>query len=257
MTKHLTPEPSASLNDELKLMAEPKAADAHATNSNQASIANPMAAMEMLGTPLQFDAVIDEHLVREYLLDNPDFFNRYPELLLSLQLPHQERGTVSLVERRQEVLRQRVSQLEEEITSLMVCAQENEKIFHFNNDLSHKLLSCEDLGELRQVLSEGLKHHYGFSHVRLITVHDIDSELANIWRHRISLGHYFGRLTQSESKRLFGGEVGSVALTKLSDENGQVIFAVASPDATHFHPGMDNLFFDQLRRLLDHMLPKF
>ncbi|WP_404948389.1 DUF484 family protein [Shewanella sp. SR44-3] len=216
-----------------------------------------MAAMEMLGTPLQFDAAIDEHIIREYLLDNPDFFNRYPELLLSLKLPHQERGTVSLVERRQEVLRQRVTQLEEEITSLMVAASENEKIFHFNNDLSHSLLACEDLGELRQVLSEGLKQRYGFSHVRLITVHDIDSELANIWRHRISLGHYFGRLTQSESKRLFGGEVGSVALTKLSDEHGQVIFAVASPDSTHFHPEMDNLFFDQLRRLLDHMLPKF
>jgi uncharacterized protein YigA (DUF484 family) len=242
MTTQLTPEPTIAL------------ASSTAHPEPQLSQAK---ALDMLGTALNIDAAFDEQIIREYLLDNPDFFNRYPELLLSLNIPHHERGVISLVERRQEVLRQRVAQLEEEITALLGVASANEKIFHFNNDLSHDLLACDDLGELRQVLSEGLKNHYGFSHVRLITVHDIDSELANIWRHRISLGHYFGRLTQSESKRLFGGEVGSVALTKLSDENGQVIFAVASPDPAHFHPDMDNLFFDQLRRLLDHMLPKF
>ncbi|GGB71061.1 DUF484 family protein [Shewanella inventionis] len=198
----------------------------------------------------------DELLIREYLLDNPDFFNRYPELLVAMRLPHAERGAVSLVERRQELLRQRVSELEEEITSLMKIASYNERIFNFNNDLSFKLLACKDLGELRQLLSEGLKGEFGFSHVRLITVHDIDSELANIWRHRLQGGYYFGRLTQSESLRLFGSEVGSVALTKLSDENGQVIFAIASKEPTHFHPDMDSLLFSQLRHLLDHILPQ-
>ncbi len=211
-----------------------------------------------LGTDIVMeDLPLDELMIREYLLDNPEFFNRYPELLLAMRLSHHERGSVSLIERRQEMLRGRVTQLEEEITSLMKIATENEKIFRFNSDLSMKILKCEDLGELRQVLSEKLKTEFGFTHVRLITVHDIDSELANIWRQRIQQGFYFGRLTQSESKRLFGTEVGSVALTKLSDENGQVIFGVASADAAHFHPDMDHLFFQQIRDLLDHMLPKF
>jgi len=202
-------------------------------------------------------APFDETVIREYLLDNPDFFNRYPELLIAMRVPHAERGAVSLVERRQELLRQRISQLEEEITSLMNIATHNERILKFNTELSFKLLKCNDLGDLRQVLSADLKREFGFSHVRLITVHDIDSELAKIWRHRVGTGYYFGRLTQSESKRLFGSEVGSVALTKLSDENGQVIFAIASKNPTHFHPDMDSLLFSQLRRLLDHMLPQF
>ncbi len=60
----------------------------------------------------------------------------------------------------------------------------------------------------------------------------------------------------SESKRLFGSEVGSVALSRLSEECGQVIFAIASQDAMHFHPEMDNLLLDQLKQLLDHLLPK-
>ncbi|ABZ78451.1 protein of unknown function DUF484 [Shewanella halifaxensis HAW-EB4] len=198
----------------------------------------------------------DEILIREYLLDNPEFFSRYPELLLAMRIPHAERGAVSLVERKQEMLRQRVAQLEEEITALLAMASRNEQIYMFNSALSMQLLKCEDMGELRQVLSNGLKEQFQFSHVRLITVHDIDSELSQIWSKRLSSGYYFGRLTNEESKRLFGGEVGSVALSRLSKECGQVIFAIASQDPMHFHPEMDHLLLSQLKQLLDHQLTK-
>ncbi|KIO35917.1 DUF484 family protein [Shewanella sp. cp20] len=198
----------------------------------------------------------DEVLIREYLLDNPDFFARYPELLLAMRIPHEQRGAVSLVERRQEMLRARVTQLEEEITSLLAMASRNEQIYMFNTALSLKLLQAEDLGDLRQILSSELQQQFQFTHVRLITVHDIDSELSNIWSERLKQGYYFGRLTQTESKRLFGCEVGSVALSRLSQQCGQVIFAIASQDPMHFHPEMDNLLLDQLKQLLDHLLPK-
>lgn len=203
-------------------------------------------------TPLPFDEI----LIREYLLDNPDFFSRYPELLLAMRIPHAQRGAVSLVERRQEMLRSRVAQLEEEITSLLTMASRNEQIYMFNTALSLKLLQAADLGELRQVLSNELQQQFQFTHVRLITVHDIDSELSHIWSNRLKQGYYFGRLTQTESKRLFGSEVGSVALSRLSKQCGQVIFAIASADPVHFHPEMDNLLLDQLKQLLDHLLPK-
>lgn len=201
----------------------------------------------------QTDVPFDELIIREYLLDNPDFFNRYPELLLAMRLPHMERGAISLVERRQEMLRQRVSQLEEEITSLLTMAARNEKIYQFNTELSFLLLNCADLVSLKEVLADSLKLQFNFSHVRLISV--LDTDMKAIWDQRLHKGHYFGRLTQQEAKRLFGSEVGSVALTKLSEDN-PVIFAIASQDATHFHPDMDNMLLEQLRRLLAHMLAK-
>lgn len=201
----------------------------------------------------QTDVPFDELIIREYLLDNPDFFNRYPELLLAMRLPHMERGAISLVERRQEMLRQRVSQLEEEITSLLTMAARNEKIYQFNTELSFQLLNCADLVSLKEVLADSLKLQFNFSHVRLISV--LDTDMKAIWDQRLHKGHYFGRLTQQEAKRLFGNEVGSVALTKLSEDN-PVIFAIASQDATHFHPDMDNMLLEQLRRLLAHMLAK-
>ena len=202
------------------------------------------------------DVPFDEVLIREYLLDNPDFFARYPELLLAMRIPHAERGAVSLVERKQEMLRSRVTQLEEEITSLLSMASRNEAIYLFNTELSLKLLEAQDLGELRQTLSASLKQQFGFTHVRLITVHDIDSDLSRIWSERLRMGYYFGRLTQGEAKRLFGTDVGSVALSRLSNDCGQVIFAIASQDPSHFHPEMDHLLLDQIKQLLDHLLPK-
>ena len=201
----------------------------------------------------QTNVPFDELIIREYLLDNPSFFNRYPELLLAMRLPHMERGAISLVERRQEMLRQRVSQLEEEITSLLTMATRNEKIYQFNTELSFKLLNCADLISLKEVLADSLKMQFNFSHVRLISV--LDADMKAIWDQRLHKGHYFGRLTQQEAKRLFGSEVGSVALTRLSEDN-PVIFAIASQDATHFHPDMDNMLLEQLRRLLAHMLAK-
>ncbi|GGI88190.1 DUF484 family protein [Shewanella gelidii] len=207
-------------------------------------------------TKSRVEAPFDELIIREYLLDNPEFFCRYPELVLAMRLPHPERGTVSLVEKRQEQLRSRVQQLEEEITALMGAAYRNEQIYMFNTELSFKLLECKTLAELRDVLSTDLKKQFNFSHVRLITAHDIDNELSSIWQQRFVQEHYFGRLTQKESQRLFGSEVGSVALTKLSNLDNKVIFAIASPDAAHFHPEMDHLLLDQLRRLLEHLLPQ-
>lgn len=203
----------------------------------------------------QINLPFDEQIIREYLLDNPDFFNRYPELLLAMRLPHTERGAISLVERRQELLRQRVSVLEEEITSLLSMAARNEKIYLFNTELSFKLLNCADLISLKEVLADNLKQQFNFSHVRLISVLDAGADMKAIWEQRLRKGHYFGRLTQQEAKRLFGAEVGSVALVKLV-EDIPVIFAIASQDATHFHPDMDNMLLEQLRRLLAHMLAK-
>ncbi|NRD75741.1 DUF484 family protein [Shewanella sp. VB17] len=202
-------------------------------------------------------APFDESIIREFLLDNPDFFNRYPELLLAMRIPHAERGVVSLVERKQEIYRNRVQQLEEEITSLLGMASRNEMIYMFNTALSLKLLKCEDLRELRQELEVGLKSQFHFSHVRLIAVNDLDSKLSQFWSKRLYNGYYFGRLTIEESTKLFGVEVGSVALSRLSAQCGKMIFAIASQDAMHFHPEMDHLLLDQLKQLLDHLLLKF
>ncbi|RLV60279.1 DUF484 family protein [Parashewanella curva] len=204
-------------------------------------------------------AELDEQLVYEYLSDHPDFFNRYPNLLHTLKLPHQQRGTVSIVERQQETLRQRVVQLEEEITALMSAATNNERIFRFNSQLVLDLYKCDDFDTLKQTLSTALKSEFGFSNVRLIAVQDIDTEMMTLWNKRMHSGYYLGRLTQTESQKLFGSQVGSVALSKLTPKSGcdKVILAIASPNAAHFTPDMDTLFLEQLKTIITLKLSSF
>ncbi len=201
----------------------------------------------------------DSQLIYEYLTDNPGFFEQYPTLLTNLRLPHQQRGTVSIVERQQEALRTRVIQLEEEITALMSVASQNERILHFNTELAFQLMQCEDFDSLRRLLADELKNEFGFTNVRLITVHNIDDKIMNIWEKRMVNGFYLGRLTQGESQRLFGSQVGSVALSRLTPatECSRIILAVASPNAAHFQPEMDTLFLQQLCKLLNFKLSQF
>ena len=48
--------------------------------------------------------------VAEYLSDNTEFFVEYPELTAELIIPHQQRGSVSLVELQAEQLRSQLHQ---------------------------------------------------------------------------------------------------------------------------------------------------
>lgn len=98
--------------------------------------------------------VVDDSLIADYLQENPDFFERHPELLQVMRLRHQERGAVSLVERQQTVLRQRIAQMEDEITELMITARRNEELFTYYSELYVNLLKCHSLSEVMDCLEE-------------------------------------------------------------------------------------------------------
>ncbi|GAA4878634.1 DUF484 family protein [Ferrimonas pelagia] len=199
---------------------------------------------------------VDPLLVREYLLDHPEFFARYPELLLSLQIPHQDRGAVSLVERQQSMLRERIGQLEEEITSLLSVAARNEEIYRFYSELLFDLLALDDLEQVQRELAARLRAQFRFTRVRLIAADrpgqfELEA-IAPILRHRLDgRGYYLGRLPAVEARLLVGIETGSVALIGLGRPNAWVgVLAIASHDPSHFVPEMGTMLLDQLKQLL-------
>ena len=65
-------------------------------------------------TTLQFDTDFPEvgeltaEQVSQYLVENPDFFIQHPSILEALQIPHLQKGSVSLVELQSEQLRKKV-----------------------------------------------------------------------------------------------------------------------------------------------------
>src|SRR5690554_4242512 len=211
--------------------------------------------------------IVDDTLIAEYLEENTDFFERHPQLLQQLSLRHQERGTVSLVERQQQVLRQRIIQLEEEITDLMVHARRNEELFRVYSELYVELLACTDLATVMDALQNTFAEQLNMPALSL-KFFDSPIELDEQFTfaadtHKMLLSKrfqnsavYLGRLTAEEKKLLFPNEaINSVALLLLGKKGELGMLAIGNHDAGHFEPAMDTLLVRQLQALLSRILP--
>ena len=208
---------------------------------------------------------LSDEVVSNYLLDNPDFFNRVPQLLTSLRVADQHRGVVSLVERQQQLLRNKVHALEEEITQLMSVANHNEQLFMLYSDLYLRLIDCQSASELLDCLHQATTELLSLSEFKLwlgddhplthhsIITKDCGGSIQNRWS---KYDYYFGRLQQSEQTLIFDGQIkGSVVLIKLLHHDKVLGFlAISSDDAEHFDPRMDTLLLGQFRKLVAKLL---
>ena len=211
------------------------------------------------------ELILSDEIVVSYLQDNPEIFARHPELLTSLRLTDHQRGTVSLVERQQQQLRQKVHALEDEITQLMSIANNNEQLFSLYSDLYLRLLDCTSAGELLDCLFQAITELLSLSSFKLwltesvdIEHHSlIDNDCGGIIQNRLTKDdYYFGRLQQSEQQLVFSKVTeGSVVLVKLEFNNKVLGFlAISSQDAEHFDPRMDTLLLSQFKRLIAKLL---
>jgi uncharacterized protein YigA (DUF484 family) len=216
--------------------------------------------------PIQLDELnLTDDLIVDYLHDNPEFFNRNPELINSLRLADQNRGTVSLVERQQSQQRQKIHGLEEEITQLMAIANQNEQLFALYSDLYLRLLDCSSADELLDCLYQATTELLSLSGLKVwlkentVVEHSsiVKNDCAGVMNNRLSKDdYYFGRLQKSEQELIFSQhQEGSVVLIKLNHINDDIGFiAISSADADHFDPRMDTLLLSQFRKLVAKLL---
>ena len=208
---------------------------------------------------------INDELVVNHLADNPHFFTQHPQLLNSLRLHDEQRGTISLVERQQQQLRQKIHGLEEEITQLMSVASQNEQLFGLYSDLYLYLLDCNSADELLDCLHKTITELLSLSGLALWLVDSVENnhhslsqnDCAGVMQNRLTKeDYYFGRLQQSEQQLIFSGvHSGSVVLVKLVHEGRDMGFlAISSQDADHFDPRMDTLLLSQFRKLIAKLL---
>ncbi|NMP30719.1 DUF484 family protein [Thalassotalea sp. M1531] len=216
--------------------------------------------------PMQADDLpLTDELVASYLEDNPEFFSRNPHLVTGLRLQDSQRGTVSLVERQQQQLRQKVQGLEEEITHLMSVANHNENLFKLYSDLYLQLIDSEDSTQLLDIIQRATLELLSLSALKLWLVpefsiaHDCitSNDCQTIVDTRLAKeDYYFGRLQQSDQQQIFGDvNTGSVVLIKLAHHEQLIGFmAISSSDADHFDPRMDTLLLSQFQKLVAKLL---
>jgi len=220
------------------------------------------------------DLPLSDEMVSVFLQENPDFFNRNPELLSSLRITNNQRGVVSLVERQQQNLRDKMHVLEEEITHLLAVANNNEQLFTVYSDLYLQLIECKSLEQLLTCLHQTTTKLLSLADFKVWFSQPISSDhnaiiktdCHDILQNRLSdCDYYFGRMQKSELALLFhdneifaSSGTGSAVLVRL-ENNGETIgfIAISSQDAEHFDPRMDTLLLGQFRKLVAKLIAQF
>ncbi|WP_105902984.1 DUF484 family protein [Vibrio gangliei] len=207
--------------------------------------------------------------VAEYLKDHPDFFIQRPELVERLAFSHHQQGAVSLVEIQMRRQRQRIEELEEEITHMMSLAAKNDRTFHQLMELQQSVLASQSLTSLIQQVEHYSRQIGLSSHLLLLEHQHSDWALSRETLKRFMTNHlngksaYLGRLNRQDRHALFGGdrfsnnelsELGSYVILPLNPSNPIGLLAFSSQEGGHFQPEMDTLFLRHLASVVTFMV---
>lgn len=209
-----------------------------------------------------------EDVVVDYLQNHPDFLERRPDVLESLQFNHQSGSAVSLIERQVEQLRATNAEMEKRLATLLHVAAENEQLITRLHRLTIELMPVAERGEFFTRLGNRLLNDFNADILQICLfdpelaaeagedVVAIDADDPEVEGFRPLLdkdGATCGRLNESKMAFLFGSKarwVQSVALVPLGDNGSLGLMAIGSSDQNRFYPGMGTLFLDLLAEVI-------
>lgn len=210
--------------------------------------------------------------VAAYLLANPDFFVDRDRLLLKIQVPHKSKGTISLVEKQLDVIRDRQKKTRRQLKEFVENAERNKEIFDKSRKLILSMMAAKQSSEFFAALEKGLKRDFGCKANSLMVFGK--PKQINHFTSRIpaeSARKYVGALMQSkvptlgtlrprEQDFLFRDQsekVKSAAVLTIRDKNKHLgMLAIGSSDMEYFTPDMDTLFINFIAETLGKLLPQ-
>ena len=88
--------------------------------------------------------------VTDFLLFNPDFLSKNPEILNSIEVIHETGGAVSLIQRQVEILRENYNSTTNNLLDLLSIAKTNEEIFSQTKELILDLIEANSIVEIAE-----------------------------------------------------------------------------------------------------------
>ena len=201
-----------------------------------------------------------------FLAEHPDFFDRHPEVLASLAIPHPQNGqAVSLVERQTLMLRDRIRSLEMRLAELLRNGEENDAIADRLVQWARALLAQSDPAQLPNTLLGELMKQFNvpFGALRLWSVAPAYAGLD--WAAPAS--DDIVRLASSMQAPFCGSNVGFEAAGWMSADPGDIkslsmlplrvgaetsafgMLALGSPDPERFQITMGTAFLSRIGEL--------
>ena len=215
-------------------------------------------------------AETEEESITSYLQRHPDFFERHQAVLARLRLPHARGGsTISLVERQIEVLREKLTGVENKLAELVRVARANDAISERLHRFTRRLLGAVPGEEAVARIEAGLREDFDAFQAALILIGEPSAPAASprfvrtlpatdpnlkSFESLFSSGKpRCGQARDSQREFLFGPdglEMASVALVPLGDKGSVGLLALGSTDRDRFHPAMSTEFLARMAELI-------
>ena len=213
----------------------------------------------------------DDEQVAAYLLRNPEFFQRQPEVVAELRIPHVRGKAVSLVERQLEVLRSKVTQLQSDLDGYVFNGYANDRLLDSTRKLTLALLDVQELSQLVQCVEHVVCTEFEIPFVSFILLSEhgqsagrvespqrlrqqvpgvlVEETICGAWREE-ELTFLFGQTAAAR--------VRSAAIAPLK-QGGRTLglLALGSKMTSDYDSDTGTLFIDYIAELLAHLLGRF
>jgi uncharacterized protein YigA (DUF484 family) len=214
----------------------------------------------------------NENTVSAYLRENPQFFERHPELLAEIYLPSPHgHGTISLAERQQLAQRDKIRVLEAKLSELLHFGEQNDATSDKIHRLSLGLLATPSFDIMMQLLNHSLredflvpyfgmqlwatpKHSEDAGHAAF---KEIGTDYHN-WAQSLSTP-YCGHQPELPVNSWFGENAApkSFAIISLKGEQVFGLLALASDDERRFYAEMGTLYLKRIGELISAALLRY
>jgi len=207
---------------------------------------------------------VAKETVAEYLAAHPTFFERHPDLVAELRIPHTTGQAVSLIEHQVGVLRDQLWTERQRLAQLLVRARDFEALSARLHDLSLRLIAAQDLEQVETLLRETLCWQFDAETVilKLFPLEsdapaDADPQVTAFTRF-LDQERSLGGPPDPEHKGILFGEhgetIGSAALIPIRTDNRSGVLAIGSRDRGRFVTDMSTALLDRLGEIVSQKL---
>ncbi len=208
--------------------------------------------------------------IKNYLKDNPEFFEQNAAFLADIHLPSPHGGgTISLAERQQLAQRDKINALEERFAELVLNAQDNDAIANKIHAFNVELHRGKSFDEIEQLISDLLPEHFNLTDTCLrlwaeprdatISANLVFSSVgddAKTWVEALKTP-YCGKPPAIVADDWFIDPAASVAIVPLQLADKIGFLALASDDENRFFSEMGTDFLSKIGEILSAALSRY
>lgn len=220
--------------------------------------------------PARAPAPLTEEEVAGFLKNDIDFFSRHLPLLAQLRLPHlrEAGGTVSLVERQVDVLREQRREAEQKLRDFVGVARGNTVLTEKIHRLAQRLIGTRTLAAVVEATDRTLREDFEVQEFTLVLFREPVTGLESA-RVRFAPREEAnargldtllaagkprcGSVRDTQRDWLFPGNPGAIAsaaLVPLGAQGAHGLLALGAPDVDRYNPSMSTDFLSRIGELV-------